>query len=218
MDDGPNRPWSKHFHDDVMVLQLLQTTTHYNWQNVDVKPCIPFVITIATTSTGHTASNPSSSAPDMWLREPANASWSVSSATLNLLSYSSSTTSSMATANSTKGLKRKGEEKKDTEKRKAQSEPKCSFAIQTNSDRSKSQLSRAIGPLPSESSIPVPRTSSTLSTITKVFTLMKDLSELGKKRPGRRAHTYKQRLLGGSNDKHKKIPRRTPEARIDCPI
>ncbi|THU94981.1 hypothetical protein K435DRAFT_798467 [Dendrothele bispora CBS 962.96] len=45
----------------------LETTTHYNWQNVDVKPCIPFVITIATTSTGHTASNPSSSAPDILL-------------------------------------------------------------------------------------------------------------------------------------------------------
>ncbi|THU88712.1 hypothetical protein K435DRAFT_781946, partial [Dendrothele bispora CBS 962.96] len=38
-------------------------------------------------------------------------------------------------ANSKKGLRRKGEEKKDKEKRKAQSKPKYTLAIQTNSGR-----------------------------------------------------------------------------------
>ncbi|THU97002.1 hypothetical protein K435DRAFT_796864 [Dendrothele bispora CBS 962.96] len=40
-------------------------------------------------------------------------------------------------ANSKKGLRRNGEEKKDKEKRKAQSKPKYTLAIQTNSGRSK---------------------------------------------------------------------------------
>ncbi|THU95094.1 hypothetical protein K435DRAFT_798382 [Dendrothele bispora CBS 962.96] len=56
--------------------------------------------------------------------------------------FAVSTSLTQATANSKKGLKQKGEEKKDKEKRKAQSETKCAFAIQTNSDRFKSRFSR----------------------------------------------------------------------------
>ncbi|THU96999.1 hypothetical protein K435DRAFT_796861 [Dendrothele bispora CBS 962.96] len=212
-----------------------------------------------------------------------------------------------ATANSKKGLKRKGEEKKDTEKWKVQSKPKCPSAIQTNSDRSKSQFSRkrklhttaihqkdildgspivTLSPIstllittsdttqfngfprPDHSksnhrkrvvypqflsmshllplflvrllkiylskyyrnhgcdlapfhqnqpqfSIPVPRAASTLSTITKAFKLMKDLSELG----GKTGQEGRYLQTTSSSDKNKKkIPAGYPKRGIDCPI
>ncbi|THU93949.1 hypothetical protein K435DRAFT_799277 [Dendrothele bispora CBS 962.96] len=239
----------------------LETTTHYNWQNVDVKPCIPFVITIATTSTGHTASNPSSSAPDMWLREPANASCAEFSTTEvdNRLFVVSTSLTHPTLANSKKGLRRKGEEKKDKEKRKAQSKPKYTLAIQTNSDRNhwedildgspivtlspistlliatsdmshfegfarsleKQSLQTRFRLLELSLSITrimtVPRTSSTLSTITKVFMLMKGLMELGGKK-NRQEDGYLQATFSGSSDSDKNKKKSPPDTRSEGSI
>ncbi|THU90243.1 hypothetical protein K435DRAFT_802148 [Dendrothele bispora CBS 962.96] len=171
----------RHFHNGLQA-SFAQDNTHYNWQNVDIKSCMSAVgITIRTARTGHAASNLSSSAPDLWLKDSANGTrllHTIITQPLNLvytllgwvICYSEpsfvfsvndiihsvkllttevgnrffavSTSLTQATANSKEGLKRKGAEKKDTEKRKAQSEPKCPSAIQMNSDGSKSRFSR----------------------------------------------------------------------------
>ncbi|THU88699.1 hypothetical protein K435DRAFT_969379 [Dendrothele bispora CBS 962.96] len=56
--------------------------------------------------------------------------------------FAVSTSLTQANPNSKKGLRRKGEDKEDKEERKAQSKLKCPYAIQTDSDRSKSRFSR----------------------------------------------------------------------------
>ncbi|THU92040.1 hypothetical protein K435DRAFT_907209 [Dendrothele bispora CBS 962.96] len=67
----------------------------------------------------------------------------ISTTEVGIRFFAVSTSLTQATPKSKKGLKRKGEEKKDKEKRTAQFKPKYALTIPADSDRSESRLSRS---------------------------------------------------------------------------